>query len=261
MARTVGHRPLARRALAATAALGLAAFGCSTAPQAVTGTKADAHPTPVERSAAAPSPAGYDPLPITADGASRFETTVDGRAVVVHAPASNTGGNVRLALVRRGTPVALDQASCVTWHGPNTHNVQPGLVLQARRHDGRTQAITVSDNIWYGARWTLNVHLADSAAAEPMHLVGQLDLAGALGRSMLDLEPFPWRLCARIRGTAVTVKAWSLADRDTEPSWTDAGHTDSLDVPTTAVHPGRPGLYIGHLTPGDATYFSDPTTR
>ena len=126
---------------------------------------------------------------------------------------------------------------------------QPGLAFRVRSEsDGTVQAITVTQNVTFGFFIYLNVHVWDSSKQTPQHGIGRLDV----GSVLLDgheLTPYPWQVCARLRGRTMEVRVWTEGGEP--PAWGVAPYTHSLDLPADAVAKGRTGLYIGHLT-GDA---------
>lgn len=201
---------------------------------------------------------------LTADGSPLYRVATAGRVLQVTAPDAGTvvpaSGNLRMAIVDDAADVSVDQRSCVSWGALRGAWDQPGLALRVRTEGSRTRAIVVTNNVMFLARWTFNVHLADSAADEPMPLIGRV----ALGASMSDpsggLAPYPWRLCARVRGTTLELKAWSLVDTPTEPAWGDPDHSDTVEVPAAWVAAGRPGVYVGHLAIGTTLDLTDPVT-
>lgn len=195
---------------------------------------------------------------VTRDGLDRYTYVDTGAGLQVSAPASNRGSNLRMAAVKLGTVTSVDQTSCVTWHGPANSTTQPGVVVRARLEATRTRAILVSNNIWAGARAGINVHLVDSNGSPAYTKVGSLDMTSALGHPQ-RLNPLPWRLCARVAGRTLTVKTWSTALQPIEPTWTDPTYAASIELPASAVVAGKPGVYIGHVQPGQTTVLSNHT--
>lgn len=197
---------------------------------------------------------------ITQEGQDRYEFVDQGAGLTVTAPAANRGGNLRFASVKQGTATSLDHDSCVTWNGPAASTFQPGIVLRAELEANRTRAILVTNNVLFGVRSTINVHLADTANSEPYTRVAPIDMTRALG-DFENLNPLPWRLCARATDATVTIKVWSITAHPAEPSWTDPTYTASVQLPADGVYPGKPGVFIGHLEPGQTTTLSDHTTH
>lgn len=195
---------------------------------------------------------------ITRNGFDRYDFVDQGPGLRVTAPASNRGGNLRVAAVWQHTPTSLNHGSCVTWHGPVNSIVQPGIVLRARLDENRTRAIMVTDNIWMGVRPTVNVHVADTDNSPTYSQVAAIDMTPGLG-SFQNLKPLPWRFCAQATGTTLAVKAWSIPAHPAEPAWTDPAHAVSVELPESAVYPGEPGVYIGHVKAGQTTVLSGHT--
>lgn len=173
--------------------------------------------------------------------------------VAVAAPPGNRGVNLRAVWWFDGADASVDGVSCVTWAEYSGPIVQAGVALRVREVSGRTQAVTVTNNIMWGARNSWNVHLWNGGPTG--ELIGQSVLRRPFGESLVDQPPLPWRLCARVVGSVLQFKAWSLATQPTEPDWTDPGFGTSFTLPRGWVYPGRSGWYAGHLRGGDATSF------
>lgn len=194
---------------------------------------------------------------ITRDGDDAYRVTrPNATAIEVTAPTSNRNANLRMAVVAADAPVTIDQQSCTTWHGPLAGSAQPGIVLRARTDDIRTQLIMVSNNVFYGWRAGINVHLIDSEvwpeAVQQIMAFTSNHVGDHNGR-----HPLPWRFCARAVGDRVSAKAWSTSGP--EPSWNDPTATLTVTVPPEFVRAGRPGVYVGHLPPGQTSRFEDHT--
>lgn len=194
---------------------------------------------------------------ISVDGADDYRWSGSTEQIEVSAPDSNQGINLRQVAAAHATPTR-DQTTCATWLGPVDRKAQPGLALRVREDDGRVRAITLTNNIWSAARQRWNVHLADSSAEDPMDQQADVSLPG-FALVLADLPPPPWRLCARVRGTTFQAKVWVPARR-TEPSWDDRAFAVSVALPPSWDFAGVPGLYVGHLSPGERTSFADWTT-
>lgn len=173
-------------------------------------------------------------------------------AVDVTAPSTNRGGNHRVAITDEATPPSIDQEACVSWHGPRDEASQPGVVLRVQSDPGRARAIMVTNNIMYGIRSGINVHLVDSAnPGNPLTMLGGGFYETVGGDA--TRHPLPWRFCARAIGDRVIAKGWSTALP--EPSWEDERATLNLTLPASHVHAGRPGVYAGHVLPGRTSRF------
>jgi hypothetical protein len=246
-----GALRLAAKALALGAAGGWAY--AAAAPGEVTGLAADgarAHPW-----AASAAALRIDAL--TPDGGDRYDVVIAGDELAVSAPASNLGGNLRVALWSDADPVSTDQQAGVTFVSGD-HERQPGVALRIRSGGGRVQAVTVTKSVWARSYWMFNVHVMDSAAPEPFRLVASFDLASRLvtdGR----LRPYPWRICAEARGATLRFLVWSPSEPT--PRWGDPTSGGQVTLPPGWDAPGRPGLFAGHLPAGRALGSRAVTTR
>jgi len=176
------------------------------------------------------------------------------------APRSNRNGNLRLALTPIETPASADHGSCITWNGPTTSLNQPGVVLRARITPNATKAILISQNVWMHARNILNVHLVDSTLKQPLEQIGGFNMTSALG-ALFTPEPLPWRICAQVKGRELAIKAWSTASTFDAPDWQDTRYVRRLELPPDAPTSGLPGIYVGHLSPGEEAQLSDLETE
>ena len=195
---------------------------------------------------------------LTSEGADVYNLSRDAAAVTASAPASNTGGNSRLGFWRAPDQDSADQQTCATWTQAPDGLQQQGAVLRARSIQGRTTAITVTHNIYFGAWWVFNVHVMDSAAAAPFHQIGTFDLREVFAPGwpdVLQAPPYPWRLCARVVGNVVSFVVWPTSDP--KPAWNDARYGGSVTLPAGWSAPGDAGWYIGHLEPGKSSGFGD----
>jgi len=190
---------------------------------------------------------------ITADGEDRYEyRRVSSDGLDVSAAPGNRGGNLREAVVDPSMPTSVDQESCVTWHGPTDRIVQPGVVLRAALDDDRVRLVMVSDNIVWGQRSAINVHLIDSDVwPDDHHQVAQFPTPHIGGPA--HEQPLPWRFCARVVGARLWAKGWSTANP--EPAWDDPTGTLVTTLPDGWAYPGRPGIYVGHVPPGLSTSY------
>lgn len=176
--------------------------------------------------------------------------------ITTAAPATNTGGNLRMAFWRRADPASLDQQSCATWAERDPSSIQQqGAALRIRRDGGRTRAITITQNIWAGARWVFNVHVMDSA---PPGGGGATFTFVDSAEVSLPPDDTPLALCARVIGDQVDFLVWPAGAA--RPAWGTPGAGGSATLPAGWAEPGIPGLYIGHLVSGERVGFADLQT-
>lgn len=192
---------------------------------------------------------------ITVDGddSYRIDRPAD-RDFDVTATDSNTGGNLRMAIVDEHAPISIDQESCVTWDGPVIDDVQAGLTLRVRTDGDRTRMIMISNNVWGLWRAAMNVHLVDSD-----QWPGGFEGLGTGHYTTIgdpdDGQPLPWRFCARVVGDRLSVKAWGTASP--EPDWDGTDDIVHLTLPPEFVYEGRPGIYAGHVRPGEPSRYRE----
>ena len=199
---------------------------------------------------------------LTPDGRDVYGFTVTNGVTTAAAPADNTGGNTRVAFWRAADAASTDQEACATWVDGRGTWYQPGLALRVRTSPERTTAITITNNIVFGARWGFNVHVMDSGTRELFRKVGGFDLTEVFrpgGPGSTAVPPLPWRICGRVVGSTVSFIVWPLSHA--QPSWSDARYGGSVTLPAGWGLPGLPGSYVGHLEPGDAMSFRDLTGR
>lgn len=198
---------------------------------------------------------------LTADGNDRYTLTDQAPGLTVGAPATNAASNLRVAIIPKASPVAIDQQSCVTWAGPVAGIIQPGITLRIQSTRRETKAIMVTNNILYSFRTGFNTHLAVSTADPKLTQVGSVVLPEAVGPNPFDPTPPPWRMCARAIGSQVELKVWALDTVPTEPAWGDAKYGGTVTLPAGWVYAGQPGYYAGHLKAGQTTTFRDGAVK
>lgn len=206
------------------------------------------------------APAGglrFDQVVLSPDGTDRLDVVRQGTGFTAAAPSGNRGTGLRIGVVPRGTAVTADEQVCVTWHGPVDGIAQAGLVLRVRADGERTRAILVTNNVFMSYRTGFNVHLLDSATTTRFEKIGGFGLPRSLGADPTTQAPLPWRMCARVVGSTVAVKAWPTTVRADEPAWDDPDATGSVPLPAGWAEPGRPGVFVGHLAPGELVTFTD----
>jgi hypothetical protein len=228
--------------------------------------------------------AGCDPVIGSVSGPVRHATLTSASGMTYHyaggrdvvfaqpgLPGSDT--NVREVFWYSDSAYAVDQESCMTWNTvaavPSTGLMQPGVALRIApvTADNRgIEAITVTQNIYFGAIWLFNVHVWNSLdRAHPFTQIGQFDLSGTVGSLLHDgvfapsMVPAPWHVCARTQGSVFSFKVWT--GTDPQPSWSDTSQVHSVVIPPGWNHPGYAGGYVGHLYPGQAAAFSNVSTQ
>ena len=102
-------------------------------------------------------------------------------------------------------------------------------------------------NVLYGAVWQFNVLTWDNQASPTMSPRGAVNLEPIFrpGGTVADL---PWKVCAKVSGRTVTLKAWR--GDEAEPAWGDASHGGSVTLPAGWDYAGKAGWYLGHIPPG-----------
>lgn len=188
---------------------------------------------------------------LAADGADRYDVAGDLAAVTATAPASNTGGNTRIALTVAWSPPTHDQAVCATFADATADIDQEGLMLD---WDG-VHGVSVTKGVWVGVNTVVNVHVWDTSQNPPLTGIAGFPMTG-LGAPNPQAVPLPWRMCANTTGHTVAYKVWPLSMA--EPADGDPCCTGTA---TVAVGEGRPGWYVGHLQPGDHVTYTDLTTE
>jgi hypothetical protein len=187
---------------------------------------------------------------LTPDGGDRYTFHSTTHGMIVRAPTTNAGSNLRMVGYKRAWPASVDQEACVTWASGADQLAQPGIALRIVASDQRVRSILVTNNILFGQRRIFNVHLGDTAASQPLVKVGSAPFDWA---SKVEL---PWTLCARAVGRTITLKVWPAGDQPTAPAWDDPEHTASFTVPQAWATAGRPGFYAGHLAAGQELTYS-----
>lgn len=194
----------------------------------------------------------------TSEGSDVYNLTRSAGVVTASAPTTNRGGNTRMGFWRAAELESLDQVTCASWTEAPDGLQQHGAVLRTRSASGRTSAITVTRNIYFGAWWIFNVHVMDSASAEPFHQIASFDLREIFRPGPPDapeVPPYPWRMCARVVGSVVSFIVWPTTHA--KPAWNDARYGGSVTLPAGWSTAGKPGWYIGHLEPGKGAKFGD----
>ena len=188
---------------------------------------------------------------LTPEAGDRYLYDPGRGSMVVRAPGTNGGGNLRQVWWPLDADASVNQQSCATWAEFGGPIAQAGIALRVRRQSGAVQAITVTNNIWWGARSGWNVH-AWPANGGPALVVGQ---------RLLGNPPLPWRLCARAVGSTVDFKVWSLTGSGGEPAWGDSRFGARFTLLPEWVYAGQPGWYTGHLRRGEVLSFDALESR
>ncbi len=241
----MGSGGLSRKPARAAVLLGvlvLLASACVATPHVTYDGSADLQPQVVVL-----TPNGYDSYTFSSGpGYAQFDARPD-----------NRDSNLRQVFWPSGGPEVVDQQSCATWSDATVANTQQGAVLRLSTADGHVRAITVTKNIAYYSVWVFNVHVWDTASAQPFTLVGQVNLGSEFFANG-QVAPLPWHLCARVIGSTVDLKAWH--DPEGEPAWGNSMRSGSVALPDGWVYPGHAGWYIAHLVPGGFARFEDLRT-
>lgn len=182
---------------------------------------------------------GWSLIGLTPDAGDTLNVSGDLQAVHVTAARPNRGANTRIGWVVDGDNFEVNTV-CATWLSRSGPIAQPGLVV----HFDGTHAITVTQNIWMGARSGINFHAWDlSAPLESGHRftwIGSFNPPG-IG----DGYGWPLRACARAAGPFLDAKIWPAALP--EPEWGDPQYSGGSLI---IDQPGRAGWYAGHIEPG-----------
>lgn len=193
---------------------------------------------------------------VTFDGEDSYSMSGTSSSASFTAPTSNTSANLRFVGTKTSAASTQNHTACATWSGNDSTIIQPGVAVRTQISGERRRAITLTNNVYLGARGLWNVHYADSAAATPMSALGSFDFSAALeGMTSAEVSP-PWRFCLRAEGTTITAKVWPAGI--TEPSWTDSKYSKTMVVASSYVFSGQPGWYMGHLSPGESTSLTGP---
>ncbi len=214
-----------------------------------------------------PVPSGHAAT-LTSATDQHYAYSGDGSSVTATMGTEATDRNIREVFWPPGTSFAADQQVCATWWdpalSPDRPHPQPGIALRVHPVGSGPngvgtglRAITVNQNVFAGAVWTVWVNLWDTSRSDrpfPVAKANLFDIVAVDDHTMLQ----PWRVCARARGTTVTFKVWT---GDREPSWRDGDHVRTAELPADWKVPGYAGGYVAHLHPGGSARFSDLSVR
>jgi hypothetical protein len=195
---------------------------------------------------------------LTSEASDTYGLSASEGTVTISAPASNVGSNTRMAFWQAGGAASTDQQTCATWDQTSSPGRQHGAALRARTVNGRTSAITITNNVLFGGRWGFNIHVMDSGMSPTFHQIGGFDLGEVFRPGAPEnviAVPLPWRMCARAIGDVVSFIVWPLTHP--QPEWGDPRYGGSVQLPAGWSTAGTPGWYMGHLEAGYSASFSD----
>lgn len=142
---------------------------------------------------------------ISNDGA--YTVGVSRGVLTVRNGGSRRGADTRIIVTESGSPGSSVCATIKPMPGGLTAFAQPGVALHVRTAGGRTTAITLTNNVLWGARWNWNVHYMDSGRRPTYALLGSISAPGFYRQSM-RMPALPWRVCARTIGNSLQGKIW-----------------------------------------------------
>lgn len=166
--------------------------------------------------------------------------------MVIRADRRNKGSNTRTLIWHTGRAASVDQSACTTFTN-DAWPTQEGVALRVSTDGHPGRAITVMKNIYGSATTRFNVQLIDMSLPTEHGRITP-PVPGAEFAAVLAGPTQPWRLCARVIGDRLDYKVWLAAS--SEPAWDDPTASRTMTLPQSWVYPGRPGVYLGHLTAG-----------
>jgi hypothetical protein len=200
---------------------------------------------------------GSNQAVLTPDGPDRYRF-VSAPANTAVASIDRAGGNLRQIFWPADNPAVPDSESCAVWGAETGPNVQQGAALRITQSGGRTRAITVTKNIFYGATWIFNFHVWDTAQSPAFTQIGATNLYSTLVKAGI-VTPLPWNFCARVIGSALEFKVWPVAE-PLEPAWGDPTHGGRVILPAGWGAAGKAGWFVGHIQPGNTAVFTNLAT-
>ena len=200
-------------------------------------------------------PAATGAAVLTPDGTDRDTITSTDDALRAQALPTNAGTNLRVVFWPKGVDRATDGESCARWSGRTGALTQQGAALRVVRSGTRVRAVTITQNILYGARWNFNVHVWDPAADPPLRKVGDVSLTELFRETGIEGDV---EVCARTLGDRAEVKVWR--PWQAEPAWGDPHHGGAVALPRAVRFAGQAGWYVGHLGADEHADFSDLST-
>jgi hypothetical protein len=175
--------------------------------------------------------------------------------VGLSASATNAGTDLRTTFFPSGQVPSESGQVCATWAGPAppSNLMQQGLAARVQTNTtGTRHAITVTKNIYAYVVWVINVNFWTTSNANPANYSVQTPIQFNYA-AVLDpggvIQPFPWRVCARVAGNTI---AADVATGASPPApFTSPAHVQTATLPTGWDYTGQFGWYIGHLAPGE----------
>lgn len=188
---------------------------------------------------------------ISNDGA--YTVGVSRGVLTVRNGGSRRGADTRIIVTESGSPGSSVCATIKPMPGGLTAFAQPGVALHVRTAGGRTTAITLTNNVLWGARWNWNVHYMDSGRRPTYALLGSISAPGFYRQSM-RMPALPWRVCARTIGNSLQGKIWKSGTRSPRG---DPNFGGSVTLPRGLATGGESGVFAGHLSPGQQLNFGE----
>lgn len=199
-----------------------------------------------------PGSGNFRTLTITSDGA--YSVGRSNGVLRIRNNRAGRGADTRVVLPEAGSP---GDSVCATINpviGGLSDFMQPGVALHIRTSGGRTTALTLTNNVLWGARWNWNVHYMDSGR-RPTHVgLGSFAVPGFY-REGRPMPPLPWRVCARTVGDSLQGKVWRAGAA--EPRWGDPNFGGSVAIPSGLASGGESGVFAGHLEGGQELRYSN----
>lgn len=192
---------------------------------------------------------------LTSDGTDKYLLKRTPTGELITSAPTNKSSNLREALVPVDPAPTANGESCATWTSQTGQNTQLGAAFRVRSSaSGRVRAVTITQNVWFGARWIFNVHVWDTAQSPPMTPVGSVNF----GQKPSVVPKVPLRFCARVIDDQASFKLWATSE--SEPAWGDPSRSGSVPLPVAGRGSGRTGWYVGHLGVGDRASYDFMTT-
>jgi len=178
---------------------------------------------------------------------------------VVSTPAEANSNNQRLVFWNWTSQPSTNQEVCANWVASTSLSNQWGLALRVVSGDGRTQAITITNNVFGTNYNTFNMHVWDTnwGGDLPAIAFGSFKLP-AIGGDRGPL-PLPLRMCAKAVDNVLSFVVWPLPG--TQPAYGDPTWGAAAHIPDGAPGYGMPGLYAGHVQPGGSVSYNGIASR